>query len=179
MELLVIKHTCKCPQFSSFLADHLVRCTQNLVHALKLLSPQSNLSLNRYPLLLFNLFQLVRLDHNLLVQLVNLRVNNFVRYRFNRPHLNLINTDVKQLRKLLKAETGLVCAQWADLHVGLLLKHVLLAKSLLRHQCLKLAQLGLKIFWVRLREQTHELKHLLMFLKKIRDKLYLHLAEIW
>ena len=90
--------------FLRSLLRHLVRSTQNLVHPFEFLSPQSDLALDRKPLLFFNLFELVGFDHDLTIQLVNLRVDNFVRYRFNRPHLHLAGLNVKQLRKLIVAE---------------------------------------------------------------------------
>jgi hypothetical protein len=90
------------------------------MHALKLLSPKSNLAFDGQPLLLFNLFQLVRFDYDFSVQLINLRVNNFVRDRINRPKFYIVFLYVQQLREFLVAEVCLVRVERANLHVALL-----------------------------------------------------------
>lgn len=90
------------------------------MHALKLLSPKSNLAFDGQPLLLFNLLQLVRFDYDFSVQLINLRVNDFVRDRINRPKLYIALFYVQQLREFLVAEVCLVSVERANLHVALL-----------------------------------------------------------
>lgn len=80
--------------FCSLLTRNLGRSAQHLVHPLELLPPQLNLPLNRKPLLLFDLLQLVRLDNDLSIELVDLRINNFASNGFDRPHLYFARVDV-------------------------------------------------------------------------------------
>ena len=87
----------------------------------------------------------MRLDYDLSIQLVNLSVDDFVRYCFDGPHLNFALLDVKQLGQLVVAKIGLVCVQRTNLHVALLLQHFLLAESFLCHQSFVLAELALKV----------------------------------
>jgi hypothetical protein len=64
------------------------------VHSFELLPPQSNFTLNRKPLLLLDFFQLVRFNHDLSIQLIDFRVNDFVRNGLNRPNLDAALVNV-------------------------------------------------------------------------------------
>ncbi len=78
------------------------------MHTLKLLLPKTYLVLDLDPLLLFNLTKLMRLYHNLLLLLIDLRVNNFSGDRLDSPLFDLLLGYVEKLGKFVVLKISLI-----------------------------------------------------------------------
>jgi hypothetical protein len=87
------------------------------LHTLELLPPKFDLFLDLSPLLLLDLAKLVGFNYDLLVLLVDLRVDDTLSNSFDRPHLDLILINVQELGQVLILKVGLFGGQRANLDV--------------------------------------------------------------
>ena len=89
-----------------------------MTHSLELVLPELDLCLDGLPLRRLNFAHYMALNDDLLVELVDLRVDNLVLDRFNRPLLNSILVDVQEFRELRVFKVGRsLGAEGADLKV--------------------------------------------------------------
>uniref|UniRef100_A0A7S3MRI0 Uncharacterized protein n=1 Tax=Favella ehrenbergii TaxID=182087 RepID=A0A7S3MRI0_9SPIT len=149
------------------LLSRLVGRLQDGAYATKAFLPRTDFLLDSLPLLQLDLAQHVVLDHNHLVHLVDLRVNDFVLDSIDCPQLDLLLVDVEFLGKVRVAVVGFVCVKRANLHVGLLDDELLFSEALVAHQVLIIAELGLEFGSARRSEEVEEAEDLRVLVSEL------------
>lgn len=140
---------------------NLVRGVKYVVHALESLFPLSDLVLDGFPFFLIDFAHLVTLNDELLVELVDGSIDNFVSNSFNRPFFYFVFVDVKQASELFVFEVSLgFSAELADLQVRFLLNDFTFFKTFLLHEGLEFAELTLEGFSISFSEKVKEFEQL-------------------
>lgn len=137
-----------------------------MVHQFEPFAPLPHLVLDLLPLGFLDFAQLVRLDHDLLVLLVNFRVYDFVADCVDRPLLDIVGADVQKSRQLGVLKVSFVGVETADLHISLLQDHVVFVETLSSHELVELSEFFQEVLGIGLREQIQELEHILVFLNR-------------
>ena len=165
----------------------------DMLHSFKSFFPLSDLLLDSLPLSKLDLAEHMALDDNLFTKLINLRVNDLVLNRIDRPQFNLIHIDllyddkskmmlqkternkkrgdtyIEELSQLCVREVSHLCVQCANLHIRLFDHEFLLCETFILHQVSVLIQLCFELLCCRLCEHVEKRENFSMLLCELLD----------